>query len=123
MKFVVILASLLFSVSPVFAAEYMTVEEMLATIPGKTLTGISNEDGKTRWIQDYAEPKKGKKKGKIVGYWGESKDKYKSRWYIKKGKWCENWGSGRGCWDLVKEGNKIIAHKKGKPQENHWEIL
>ena len=123
MKILLVLFSFIISISTAVASEFMTVEEMLNTIPGKTLTGISNQDGETRWIQDYAEPKPGKKKGKIVGYWGESKEKYKSRWYIKKGKWCENWGSGKGCWDLVMEGNKIIAYKKGKPLENHWEFM
>ncbi|MDP5217850.1 hypothetical protein Q5Y75_11525 [Ruegeria sp. 2205SS24-7] len=39
--------------TPLIADGIMDAEEMLATLPGAVLSGISNEDGSTRWVQTY----------------------------------------------------------------------
>ena len=103
------------------AQSFMTEEEMLNTFPGATVTGISANDGRTKWTQTYDELKKGKTKGKGKGVFG--KDPYKFSWRTKKGKWCENWVSGRACWDMERIDEKTIRiYKKGK-LINTWTIM
>ena len=98
--------------------EFMTQKELLATIPGGTLSGISNSDDKTRWVQNYG---KGRKKGKIAGLFG--KEQYKSKWFVKGNKWCEDWGTGNGCWDVERVGEKELrGYVDGKPLKNSWMI-
>ena len=36
------------------AQNFMSQEELLATIPGGQVSGIANSDGKTRWVQAYS---------------------------------------------------------------------
>ena len=100
------------------AQEFLTQKELLATIPGNTAYGISNEDGKTRWIQNYG---KGRKKGKIAGIYG--KNKYESKWSVKGNLWCEDWGTGGGCWNFEKVDSKSYrVYKDGKPLKNLWKL-
>ena len=100
---------------------YMTEEELLSTIPGSTVSGISNRDGKTPWTQDYGEPKKGIMKGKIKGVFGGSS--YSSTWKIKNGQWCEDWGSGKSCVNMVRvDETHIRIYERGKSLKNLWEL-
>lgn len=105
------------------AQTFMTEEEMLNTIPGAKLGGISSSDGETPWEQTYAKPKKGNSKGKGTGIWNNT-DTYKFSWKIKKGKWCENWNGGSACWnaELIDE-STIQMYKKGKKMSQVWKII
>lgn len=106
----------LLSGAPADAADFMTEKEMLAVFPGSTVYGVSNQDGKTRWIQAYG---KGRKKGKIAGVFGD--DKYDAEWRVKKGQWCEDWGKGWKCWNFERVGQKKFrVHADGKPSSNLW---
>lgn len=97
--------------SQVSAQTFLTQKELLSIFPGATMYGISNNDGKTKWVQTYG---KGKRKGNISGLWGN--DKYKSKWYVKNGQWCEDWGISKACWDIEQvEPKKLRMYKKGKP--------
>ncbi len=80
----VLVAAFLLSLS-VNAQTFLTEDEMIETMVGATVSGVSSKDGTTPWSQTYLAPKKeGKKKGKVNGLWaGET---YKAKWYIKKGK-------------------------------------
>lgn len=117
--FAVTLAFFLFGLNPASAQEFMSKKEMLATIPGATLYGVSNSDGKTKWAQAYS---KGRKKGKISGVFGE--DKYEATWQVKGDMWCEDWGSGKGCFKFVRVSDKNLqVYKEGtKKLKNHWKI-
>ncbi|WP_143534490.1 hypothetical protein [Roseovarius albus] len=96
----------------------MTEKEMLATLPGSTVHGISNQDNKTGWVQAYS---KGRKKGKIAGLFGS--DEYESDWRVIDGQWCEDWGEGFHCWNFERVGaNKLRVHQGGKPLKNLWTI-
>lgn len=109
--------SLLFTTSSQ-AQEFMTQRELLATLPGKTATGIDNKDGKTRWTQNYG---KGRKKGKIAGLFG--KEHYEAKWWVEGNKWCEDWGTGNGCWKFERAGdNKLRVYWDGKAMKNLWTI-
>jgi len=101
------------------AQEFMTQKELLTTIPGQTLYGLSNADNKTKWAQVYS---KGRKKGRITGVFGDTQ--YKSKWFVKEDFWCENWDGGQGCWKFVQVGEKQLrAYKDGKRKlENSWRI-
>ncbi len=99
------------------AATFLTNEELLVTIPGKTLYGRTN-DGK-KWVQTYNKGKRNK--GKFSGiYDGE---KYTGKWFIKNGQWCENWGEGNECRHVeqVKK-NKLRTFKDGMPRKYLWTI-
>lgn len=101
------------------AQEFMSQQELLATIPGATLYGVSSQDGKTKWAQAYG---KGRKKGKIAGVFG--KDKYQAKWWVKDDMWCEDWGSDKGCWKMVRDGDKQLqAYKEGTKKVKYpWNI-
>ena len=96
------------------AQEYMTEKELLSTLPGATIYGISEKDGKTRWVQTYG---KGRKKGNISGVFG--KDKYKAKWSISGNVWCEDWGCGNGCWQIVRIDAKTLQPHKGTYKSSH----
>ena len=66
MKYLLAIAAVLMSTQFAAAQSFMTNEELLATIPGHTLYGISNSDGKTQWAQTYS-AYKGRKKGTVAG--------------------------------------------------------
>lgn len=96
--------------APAVGQDFMSKQELQATIPGATLFGISNQDKKTRWVQTYS---KGKRRGTIAGLWG--KDEYASKWQIKGNSWCEEWDGGSGCWKLVLIDDKTIhPYRDGK---------
>ncbi len=112
------LAGFLFLASTAQAQEFMTQKELLATIPGNTIYGISIQDDKTRWIQSYG---KGRKKGKIAGVYG--KEQYKAKWSVKGNLWCEDWGDGGACWNIERVGAKSLRmYNGGKPQKRLWKL-
>jgi hypothetical protein len=101
---------------PAAATEFMTRAELLATIPGKSIQGKSN-DG-TPWVQTYAT---GKTKGAIEGLFG--KQKIVSKWYVEGNKWCENWGSGHACWDVERvDATSLRMYENGTPKKNLWKL-
>ena len=113
-------AALLTSTQVSPAQTFMSEKELLATIPGQTLDGLSNQDGKTKWAQTYSAAN-GRKKGIIAGNFGG--EKYDAKWYVKKGQWCEDWGSGNDCWSMERVGAKNIRiYKDGKPKKNFWTV-
>ena len=99
------------------AQDFMTQKELLATIPGSTVSGIANSDGKTPWAQAYG---KGRKKGKIAGNFGG--DTYEAKWFVDGNQWCEDWGSGSGCFQFVRLSEKeLLPYKNGQKQKTHLE--
>jgi|GEM_PF-6921814 len=99
------------------AATFLTNEELLTTIPGKTLSG-KTDDGK-KWTQTYSKGKRNK--GRYNGiYEGE---KYTGKWFVKNGQWCENWGEGNECRYMEQiKNNKLRGYKDGKPRKYLWTI-
>lgn len=101
------------------AQEFMSEEEMLATLPGVQASGISTE-GKN-WAQVYSKRSGKKKNGKFNGVYDGAK--YTGKWVIKDDQWCEETSDGwSGCFNFVHSGsNEIIAYRNGKKQ-NPWTI-
>ncbi len=99
------------------AQDFMTQKEILATIPGSTIYGISNQDNKTQWAQAYS---KGRKKGKLAGNSGGNK--YEGKWYVDGDMWCEETGDWVGCFQFVRLSEKELQpYKDGQPR-NKWTI-
>lgn len=104
-----------------FAQEFMTQEELLATIPGNQLSGISNNDGKTPWVQAYSKATR-KKNGKLNGLWN-GKDKYSGDWFVKDDQWCEKGDWGQKCWSIERIGsNEFRIYEGGQPMKNTWKL-
>jgi len=103
------------------AQQFMTQAELLATIPGSQISGVSNKDGKTPWVQAYSKSNSSKK-GVVSGIWNK-KSKYQMEWYVKGDQWCEKWDSGEGCWSIERvSAKKLRVHKDGKPLKNTWNL-
>ena len=103
------------------AQDFMTQAELLATIPGSQISGISNRDGKTPWVQAYSKANS-KNRGLLNGIWNK-KDKYQSEWYVKGDQWCEKWDSGEGCWSAERIRKKNLRmYKDGEPLKNTWNL-
>ncbi|MEL6432198.1 MAG: hypothetical protein AAFQ28_00175 [Pseudomonadota bacterium] len=106
---------------PAQAQQFMSEAELLATIPGSQISGISNQDGKTEWVQAYSKYN-GRTNGAISGLW-DGKDKYKAKWFVRNGQWCEEWDSGKGCWQVERlSEKKLRIYLDGKPFKNTWSI-
>ncbi len=104
-----------------FAQVFMTQEELLATIPGGQLSGVSNNDGKTPWIQAYSKATS-KKNGKLNGLW-DGKDKYTGDWFVKDDQWCEKGNWGQKCWSVERIGaNEFRIYENGQPKKNTWKL-
>lgn len=105
--------------APAHAQQFMTEDELLATIPGSVIDGVSN-DG-TRWAQAYSADKGGKKNGTInVNFGGQ---KGKAKWRVQDGMWCEDWGSGKACWQVERVGKKgLRMYENGTPKKNVWQL-
>ena len=101
------------------AQDFMTQEQLLATIPGSTIHAKTNEG--VPWAQAYSAYKGGKKKGVIsVNFNGE---KSTSKWSVKGNQWCEDWGSGHACWDVEQvDAKSLRMYENGKPKKNLWKI-
>ena len=126
MKYVLTLPLLLamhFMSDMAAAQTFMTEEEMLNTLPGAKLGGISSSDGKTPWEQTYGAPENGKSGGKGKGLW-DSNAAYSFTWKVKNGQWCEYWKNGKACWEAVLiDDTTIQMYKKGKKMSQVWKIL
>lgn len=105
--------------APLSAQEFMSEDDLLATIPGSVIDGKSNNG--TVWAQAYSAYKGGKKAGTInVNFGGE---KSKSKWSVKDGMWCEDWGSGSACWQVERVGAKgLRMYENGKAKKNVWQL-
>ncbi|MBE1282703.1 MAG: hypothetical protein GJ676_05270 [Rhodobacteraceae bacterium] len=101
------------------AQEFLSAEELLATIPGATLTGISNEDQKTRWVQHY---QSGDRSGTAAGEFnGRS---YTSQWSVRRGLWCEEWSNRSGCWRMERISETELQPWQGaRKLPNTWSIV
>jgi hypothetical protein len=122
MKYVVVIIAMLMSTQFAAAQTLMTNKELLVTIPGKTLNGLSNIDNKTQWTKTFSARKGRSKKGKILGYY--SGKKHESNWKVKNDQWCEYWRSGKWkCFSLERVGAKEFRiYKDGKPLKNFWTL-
>ncbi|EBA15641.1 hypothetical protein RSK20926_15526 [Roseobacter sp. SK209-2-6] len=115
----VVLGLVLVGADQARAGAFMTAEEMLEVIPGASLTGISNEDFETRWVQRY---ERGERSGIAQGRFGERS--YASRWSVRRDLWCEDWGSGSGCWRLKRiDGATLQPYRGSEKLPNAWMIL
>ena len=98
------------------AVEFMTQEELLATIPGHSIHAKTNEG--VPWVQTYS---KGKKKGKVKGKMGDQT--FESIWFVKGDQWCEDWGDGSACWDVERvDENSLRMYENGKPRKHLWKV-
>ena len=122
MKYVFVVILVLTSSQFARAQTLMTNDELLATMPGQVLYGLSNRDNKTQWIKTFSARKGRRKKGKIAGNFGGKK--YVSNWQIKAGQWCEFWDSGKGgCYSLERvDAKNFRIYIDGKPQKNFWTL-
>lgn len=101
------------------AQEFMSEEELLATIPGSTIDGKTDKG--VAWVQAYSAYDGKKKKGRIAGeFEGQA---IESTWYVENGQWCEDWGSGNACWQVEMVGKKKLRmYLDGKPRPNLWKL-
>ena len=100
------------------AQEFMSKTEILATIPGATVRSISNQDGKTPWVQAYSA---GRKKGKLAGNFGGNT--YEGEWYVDGDMWCETTGDWTGCFQFVKlSETELQPYKDGQPRKHTWKL-
>lgn len=98
------------------ATKFMTQQELLATIPGHAIHGISRKGN--AFVQVYS---KGKKQGTLTGKMGDQK--YAESWFVSGNHWCENWGSGHACWQVVrKDANTLQMYRNGKPIAHLWHV-
>ncbi len=105
--------------SAVHAQTFMTQSELLATIPGSQMSGVSNQDNKTPWVQAYSKATQ-KKTGKYNGIWG-GKDKYTGEFFVKGDQWCEKGDWGQKCWSVERVSAKELRiYDNGKPKKNTW---
>lgn len=103
------------------AQDFMTEAELLATIPGSQLSGVSNRDNKSTWVQAYSQASS-KNTGLLNGLWNK-KDKYQAKWSVQNGQWCEEWDGGSGCWHLEQIDAKTLrVYADGEPLKNPWKI-
>lgn len=106
------------------AAEFLTEKELLSTIPGATLTGISNDDLETTWVQTY---EYGDRKGTSSGFFGGRP--YISDWRVGRGLWCETWvsnsgGGDTGCWRIeMIDQNTLQPWHGTRKLPNVWKIV
>ena len=100
------------------AQTFMTDDELLATIPGSSISSKTDEG--VKWAQNYSKAN-GKRKGAIKGVM--SGDGFKSSWYVKGGQWCEDWGSGHECWNVERVDAKSLRMYRGnEPRPNLWKL-
>ena len=101
----------------VSAQQFMSEDELLATIPGSTIDGKTDKG--VAWAQAYSKYNGSKKKGAISGVFEDSK--YDSIWYVQDGQWCEDWGDGNACWQVERvSAKKLRMYADGKPRPNLW---
>ncbi len=98
------------------ATEFMSKADLLATIPGRTISAKDNKG--TPWTQVYSS---GKTKGTIEGdYNGKA---FTAKWFVKGDQWCEDWGDGKACWDVERvDETSLRMYENGKPKKNLWKL-
>jgi hypothetical protein len=102
---------------PGLAQNFMSEDELLATIPGSTIDGKT--DSGVAWVQGYSKRKGNKKSGVIKGSFDGQE--INSKWFVKDGQWCEDWGSGSQCWQVERIDEKSLRmYENGKPRPNPW---
>lgn len=100
------------------AQTFMTEEELLATIPGSSIS--SKTDKGVKWAQNYSTAN-GKRKGAIKGVFEDTK--YDAKWYVQNGLWCEDWGDGNECWNVERVDAKSLRMYRGdEPRPNLWKL-
>ena len=100
------------------AQTFMTEAELLATIPGSSIS--SKTDDGVKWAQNYGKAN-GKRKGLIKGVMDGGK--FDSSWYVKRGQWCEDWGSGHECFNVERVDAKSLRMYRGDdPRPNLWKL-
>lgn len=100
------------------AQTLMTEEELLATIPGSSIS--SKTDKGVKWAQNYGKAK-GKRKGAIKGVFDGTQ--YDAKWYVENGLWCEDWGDGQACWSVERvDAKSLRMYVDGKPRPNLWKL-
>lgn len=105
--------------APVQAGEMMSAQDLMQTIPGATLSGISNEDYTTRWVQTYGP---GKTSGTGEGTFGERV--YTSSWSIRQDLWCESWSNRSECWRIERVNETTLQPYVGQQKlPNVWTIV
>lgn len=104
---------------PMHAGEMLTAQQLQALMPGATLSGISNEDYETRWVQTYGP---GEKSGTSTGVFGERN--YTTSWSIRRDLWCEEWSNRSGCWRLERVDENTLQPYAGQEKLlNVWTIV
>ncbi len=102
----------------VHAQTFMTEEELLATIPGSSISSKTDEG--VKWAQNYGKAN-GKGKGAIKGVFQGTK--YDAKWYVENGLWCEDWGDGHECFGVEQVDAKSLRMYRGdEPRPNLWKL-
>ncbi len=115
----VVFALVLSSSAIVRGESFMTPEELMSTLVGKSLSGITTKG--IPFTQTILAGKPGKKKGRIEGM--QEGHSYESTWKIKGNRWCEAWPGGSDCWRLVKiDDNTVQAYRKKKKLDHVWTL-
>lgn len=105
--------------APGHAGEMMSAQDLMQTIPGATLSGISNEDYTTRWVQTYGP---GETSGTGEGTFGERA--YTSAWSIRQDLWCESWSNRSECWRIARVNETTLQPYIGQQKlPNVWIIV
>jgi hypothetical protein len=100
------------------AQTFMTEEELLATIPGSSISSKTDEG--VKWAQNYSKAN-GKRKGAVKGVFDGTK--YDAKWYVENGLWCEDWGDGHECFGVERVDAKSLRMYRGdKPRPNLWKL-
>lgn len=100
------------------AQTFMTEEELLATIPGSSISSKTDEG--VKWSQNYGKAN-GKRKGAIKGIFDGAK--YDSKWYVQDGLWCEDWGDDHECFGVERVDAKSLRIYRGtKARPNLWKL-
>jgi len=120
LSFAVALLTALLSSASAQAQTFLTDDEMMQRIVGKTLSGLTFK-GNEPWSAQVLPHKKGKPKGKMSGT-HKGKD-YTHSWKVKKGEWCVTRRNGTSCWQLEHvSDNEVRPWADGKATERVWRI-
>jgi hypothetical protein len=116
-----VILSTVFVLTGVHAQDFLTEEEILEQIVGRTHKGIYAGDGTSKFEEFYVPNKKGGKKGNVKGIW-KGFEKYSGRWRVKDGMFCLSYpgGEGNGCWRVVVQGDTVLWYPKGKEEHDGY---
>jgi len=71
---------------------FLSKQEILATLPGTTVSGIASEDNKTPYVATFSA---GGTSGTTSGTFGG--EPFSATWSVEGNKWCEQWNGGGSC--------------------------